>query len=205
MEENSSFRTAFKGFNRDDVVSYIAGLMEKISAGEQETEALLEKVAGLEREAAAFRDQYSALEEERDALAGKCERLEQERDEQEKRCAALERRCVEFDNLSKSNEEKLGAAMLDAKRFAEMLVREATDRAGSVYRNAYESVTASSAEVRALEMQMKDLSDLFEKTMGEVRRNMRDLSGRMTAFREETKDYGAKFELRPDITAVENE
>ena len=205
MAENSSFRSAFKGFNRDDVVSYIAGLMEKISAGEQEAEALLEKVAGLEREAAAFREQYSALEEERDALAGKCERLEQERDEQEKRCAALERRCVEFDNLSKSNEVKLGAAMLEAKRFSEMLVREASDRAGSVYQSARESVSASSAEVREIEKQMKDLSDLFEKTMGEVRRSMRDLSGRMTAFCEETKDYGAKFDSRPSFSAGENE
>ena len=132
MSENSSFRSAFKGFNREDVISYIAELMERISAAEKNAEAMQGRLEGLESESAGLRDQFEEAVRQRDALAGECARLEKERDEQIKRCAVLERKCAEFDSLSKSTEEKLGAAMLDAKRFSEMLVQEANERAGAV-------------------------------------------------------------------------
>lgn len=205
MAENSSFRSAFKGFNRDDVIAYISELMERISAGEQEMKALREHTLTLERDCAGFQERYDALRGERDALKEDCARLERERDAQAGRCAALERKCAEFDHLSKATEVKLGAAMLDAKRFSEMLVQEANDRAGAVYQSASEALSVSSAEVREIEKQMKALSELFEKSMGEARRNMRDLTGRMAAFSQEVKDNGAKFEYRSSFSDGETE
>ena len=205
MAENSSFRSAFMGFNRDDVISYITELMEKISAAEKEADALREKALDLERDSAGFQERIDALQKERDDLAEDCARLERERDEQTKRSTVLERKCAEFDRLSKSTEVKLGAAMLDAKRFSEMLVQEANDRAGAVYQDAFESLSVSSAEVRGIEKQMKEFSELFEKSMGEARRSIQDLNGRMAAFIEAVKDNGAKFDYRSSFADGEKE
>ena len=104
MAENSSFRSAFKGFNRDDVIAYISELMERISAGEQEMKALREHTLTLERDCAGFQERYDALRGERDALKEDCARLERERDAQAGRCAApdVRRNCRSASGLSSS-------------------------------------------------------------------------------------------------------
>ena len=205
MADSSSFRSAFKGFNREDVISYISELMEKISAGEKTAEELRQKLSEAEYEAAELRGQHEEAVKACEKLEEDVARLERERDEQARRCAALERRCADFDSQSRSSEVKLGAAMMDAKRFSEMLVKEANERVGVLYRDAHEIVTASSAEAGGIERQMKDLAELFDRTMAELRRNMRDLTCRMAAFGEEVKDNGAKFDYRSDFADGDKE
>ncbi len=193
MTENVSFRSAFNGFNREDVVGYIAGLMEKIKAGEAETTEL--KKLAEEQKAAS-----EELKRECESLTIKMQQesnlraaLEEQCETQQARIDELERQLGECDRQSRSNEVKLGAAMMDAKRFSEMLVQEANDRAGSVYRAAGESVTRSAARAREIKEQMKALSDEFERTMGFLRKNMNELIDGMADFNEEIKDNGAKF------------
>lgn len=205
MADSSSFRSAFKGFNREDVISYISELMEKISAGEKNAEELRQRLAEAENEADGLRSRYADAVKSAEKLEEDVALLTRERDEQARHCAALERRCAEFDSQSRSSEVKLGAAMMDAKRFSEMLVKEANERVGVLYHDAYEMVTASSAEANEIERQMKDLAELFDRTMAELRRSMRDLTCRMAAFGEEVKDNGAKFDYRSDFADDDSE
>ena len=200
MAENTSFRSAFKGFNREDVVGYIAGLMEKITAAEKDAAALQEQLAEKEAECAALKEERDGLQREKDELTDRCAALEREREEQAQHSEELDRKCREYDKASKDSEVKLGAAMLDAKRFSEMLVQEANDRAGAIYKDALDSVTASSEEAKSVEAQMKALSDLFEKSMGELRRNMRDLIGRMAAFSRSAEENSGKYVYRSEFS-----
>lgn len=200
MTDNVSFRSAFNGFNREDVVGYIAGLMEKIKTYEIQALELKKRADDLEEEAALRQQTCEALEEEKQREADLRAALEEKCASQKERIEALEKQVGESERLSRRNEVRLGAAMLDAKRFSEMLVQEANDRAGNVYRIAGESVTESAARAREIKEQMKALTEEFERTMGSLRKNMNELIDGMDDFNEEIKDNGAKFLYQSDFS-----
>ena len=202
MTENVSFRSAFNGFNREDVVGYIAGLMEKIKAGEAEAQELKNKAGEQEHAVAEWQMKYETLEAEKQRQADLLAALEEKCASQKSRIEALEEQLGESDRRSRNNEVKLGAAMLDAKRFSEMLVQEANDRAGNVYRIAGESVTESTARAKEIKDQMKALSEEFERTMGSLRKNMNELIDGMDDFNEEIKDNGAKFLYQSEFSGT---
>lgn len=236
MKDNFSFRSSFNGFNREDVVSYISGLMERISDGERETEQLAQKAAELEKALEEMQNNSDAWEQERekwhtrcislekdcDTWKERCEALEgqrvgleqersdahsdweQERVEMRARIESLERQLNECDRHTKNNEVKLGAAMLEAKRFSEMLVKEANDRAGAVYQNASICVTDSTSNAEKLRDQMKALSFEFTKTMGSVMSDMNGLIEAMSSFNNDLRDNGAKFLYESEFTGEEN-
>ena len=193
MTDTSSFRSAFNGFNREDVVSYISGILEKLTASDKanaELQAVLEQKTG----------EYDSLYNERNALAQELSVLKAQYASLEQACKTLldkneelNDRCAEYAKTAYANELKLGAAMLDAKRFSEMLVKEANDRAGDVYQNAYDSVSRSTESAREIDEKMQALTVDFEQSMGELRRNMGKLIGSMTSFSDSAKDKGAKF------------
>ncbi|MBQ6066225.1 MAG: hypothetical protein IJK89_05330 [Clostridia bacterium] len=193
MAETTSFRSSINGFNREDVVSYISSVLDKLTSVEKsnaEMQAELEKKSfncdELMQERIVLSQELSEAKERNSAL-------EQTQAELTERCAALEVRCEELEKACKVNESKLGAAMLEAKRFSEMLVKEANDRAGEVYHEAYESVCVSSANAKEIDAKMKELSVEFDQAMGEMRRNMKKLIAGMKAFSENARDNGAKF------------
>ena len=200
MTENVSFRSAFNGFNREDVVGYIASLMKKVKAAEKEAQEAKKQAQERESAMSDLQRQCGVLEEEKQMESDRRAELEKECASQKSRIDALERQLGESDRLSRSNEVKLGAAMLDAKRFSEMLVQEANDRAGNVYRIAGESVTESAARAREIKEQMKALTEEFERTMGSLRKNMNELIDGMDDFNEEIKDNGAKFLYQSDFS-----
>ena len=207
MAENVSFRSSFNGFNREEVVRYIAGLMEKIAAGDQKAAELEQQAAQGAEALDGLQKKCDAWESERNELTERCAALENELAAQTEECAARQARIAELElqldeyaRLSRQNEVKLGEAMLDAKRFSEMLVQEANDRAGEVYRNAYESVSRSADSAREIDARMKELSGAFERTMGELRRDMFQLIDRMAAFTDSAKDNGARFLYRSEFT-----
>lgn len=200
MADTTSFRSSFNGFNREDVVSYISGLMERLRTAEKtnaELQTALEEEAGnrddLMQERIFLTQDIAELKEKNAAL-------EQSEAELTEQCAALERRCEELEKAFKINENKLGAAMLEAKRFSEMLVKEANDRAGEVYHDAYESVCLSTINAKMIEVKMKELSTDFEQTMGDMRNNMKKLIGSMKTFTDNAKDNGAKFLYQSDFS-----
>ena len=215
MAETTSFRSAINGFNREDVVKYISTMLEKLSAAEKENEelqaALEEKTAGYEalmqervdlskelsdlkerHEAVeqSFNERYEALEQ---SYNERYDALEQSFKELQESKETLSVKCAGYEKTLKNNESKIGAAMLEAKRFSEMLVKEANDRAGNVYREAYDSVAVSSATAKEIDAKMKELSVEFDRTMGDLRRNMKKLIGSMRTFSDNAKDNGAKF------------
>ena len=121
--------------------------------------------------------------------------------EEAARIAELERRLSECDRNSKSSEVKLGAAMMEAKRFSEMLVKEANDRAGAVYRSASVCVNGSTDSAEQLREQMKTLANDFNRTMNAVMADMNGLIDAMKTFNGDIRNNGEKFLYRSEFTA----
>lgn len=109
MSDGITFRSSVNGFNRNEVIKYIESLLK-------EKEELSFEIKTLEA-------QKKAAESE---LAKALENLEQEK-----------QKCIRCDVAQKA-EAKLGAAMLDAKRFSETLVRDAEARTSEVFADASE-------------------------------------------------------------------
>ena len=263
MKENVSFRSSFNGFNREDVVTYISGLMDRIAESEQEQAEAEQQAAELEETLNVMRNSSSAWEQERETWQARFDSLEKECELWKSRCAEMERktaeieknrtgmseqdqekwqaccdslkkdcdswkaRCAELeeqnaalekectdsrtlidtlerkiedcDNLSKNNEVKLGAAMMEAKRFSEMLVKEANDRAGAVYSIASSSVKDSAESIGKLKAQMISVTEEFTRSMNCVLTHMDGLINGMNSFREDAKGIGAKFTYRSEF------
>lgn len=145
MSDGITFRSSVNGFNRNEVIKYIESLLK-------EKEELSSEIKTLEA-------QKKAAESE---LATALEILEQEK----QKCS----RC----DVAQKAEAKLGAAMLDAKRFSETLVRDAEARTSEVFSDAAEKAGAAvSSAGRISEM----LSAFLDKCSGEVSAVLETVNG----------------------------
>lgn len=145
MSDGITFRSSVNGFNRNEVIKYIESLLK-------EKEELSSEIKTLEA-------QKKAAESE---LATALEILEQEK----QKCS----RC----DVAQKAEAKLGAAMLDAKRFSETLVRDAEARTSEVFSDASEKAGAAvSSAGRISEM----LSAFLDKCSGEVSAVLETVNG----------------------------
>jgi len=128
MAELQTFRSAFNGFNREDVVRYIEYLNTRHN----------DQVAQLNNELAQAREQLAAAQAAPDRQADLELRLEQAQD----RCTALEAELAETNALLEEALETKQAAQvrteseLEAYRRAERTERLARERAEQLYAQA---------------------------------------------------------------------
>ncbi|MBR3768094.1 MAG: hypothetical protein IKL10_07650 [Clostridia bacterium] len=182
MSENYSFRSAMNGFNRNDVIIYIDGVLAEKARAE-------EKVAALEKELESLRGENEALKKAID-------------EENEKK--SNNEKCSECD-VSKVYEARLGAAMLDAKRFSEILVKEANDKASGIFSNAYASADATSTKAKSISQNISDINNQFNLAFKVLLDNMNSLGKSLDLFKREVQQTGSKFDFLTDFVPVEND
>lgn len=175
MSENITFRTAFVGFNREDVINYIKKLMS-------EKEDEVKRLAELEGKCEADSIRLAELEEKIKNAAD---------------CASCD--------LAKKNEARIGAAMLDARRFSELIVDEANARSAEMYGAA--SVDAYSSSQKAVELadKMKTMAEEYAAAFDELLGKMTGLADTLGSFGNEVSDKKEEFELLFDKREPESE
>ncbi len=160
MASPQNFRSAFNGFNREDVVRYL----EYINARHQsQTNQLSEEVNELrarlaERESTPAEPQlqeaYDALKEQYEALQSRFAALEE-------RCACLNVQ-LEQKNLPSLHQEQ---RELEAYRQAERIQQEAKDRAELVYFQANTVLSEAAARVDGA---CGDITGLTDQVMSQI-------------------------------------
>ena len=172
MPAPKNFRTAFNGFNREDVVCYLEYLKSRhaseVNQLKSEAESLRAKLdafcdrqlekrdcSGLEEENAALRQRIQELEQERDALAAQLAQQQEPAD--------------------------YPAQELEAYRRAERTEREARERADQVYRrtslvlnNAAEKLDCVTSQVSPLADSVLEQIRLLEAGVGATRQSLQD-------------------------------
>ena len=162
MAELQTFRSAFNGFNREDVVRYIEYLNTKHN----------DQVAQLNNELTQVREQLANAQAEPNRQADLELRLEQSQD----RCAALEAELAEATALLEEALETKQAAQvrsadeLEAYRRAERTERLARERAEQLYAQANGALAEATTLVDQAAAQIGTMSN--------------DLAAQMTAFRD---------------------
>ena len=162
MSAPQNFRTAFNGFNREDVVRYLEYINNKHNAQvnqlNQELEELRTQLAA--RPAEDQSTLIASLQEECAALSIRLEQAEAEK-------AALAERCTHLESASaptvmledKPNISTLASEELETYRRAERIEREARERAELVYFQANGVLTEATAKVDGLSIGITDLAD----------------------------------------------
>lgn len=170
MASSQNFRTAFNGFNREDVVHYLEYINTKhtnqLNQLTAENESLRARLEGLP-DADSQRLLVESLEEKcRDLNAqleeatARAEALEQQLAAAQSRCAELERAAVQ---PAKPEPETgltpTASDELEAYRRAERIEREAKERSELVYYQANSVLTQTTAKVDSISADITQMAD----------------------------------------------
>ena len=113
-------------------------------------------------------------------------------------------KCAECD-IAKIYEARLGAAMLDAKRFSEILVKEANDKASDLFADAFSSAHATSVKAGAIAQSITDISNQFNVSFKVLLDNMKALGSTLDSFKNDVKLTGEKFDFTTEFAAFSGE
>lgn len=183
-----NFRSAFNGFNRDDVVHYLEFLNNKHSS----------QIAQLTSDADYLRQQLNAVQkedrsEEIAGLESRCAELGDQLTAAQEATAALEKRCAELEKAleeARNQPPKVIASPapafraeqeLEAYRRAERAERVAKERAELVYRQTNSILSQVTARVDDAAGQ---ISDIVEQIGGQLEQLQSAVNGSKQALRD---------------------
>ena len=208
MNDPKTFRSAFNGFNREDVVHYIDYLNTQHSNQINQLNSQLELLRS-RQEAAASDDADDSLVGQQAArireLFDRCSALEQERDALLK-SASLQANSEEMESLRAENallREKVAAMQqeltpsktedeLQAYRRAERVERIAQERTQQMYRQANAALSDATVRVDAAAEQITALSD-------RVIAQLEDLRNAVCSSKDALRDAAATmYAIRPN-------
>lgn len=171
MQAPQNFRSAFNGFNREDVVHYLEYINTKHQNQVNQLTAELEGLRShMEQPDETLAAQVESLQTECTALTAQLEEAQTAKAELESRCAALEQHGGES-----GNEE------LEAYRRAERIEREAKDRADLVYFQANSVLTEAAAKVDGIAAEITGKAD---HVMGQLTQLQRAVSASKQALQD---------------------
>ena len=166
MAAPQTFRSAFNGFNREDVVHYLEyintkhnNLVNQLTSENQELRSAAQQPA--------VEDQSELVE----SLQAQCEELTAQLEEEKNRCAeltgkleALQLRCQELETQTETvtpaeTISVLASEELEAYRRAERIEREAKERSELVYYQANSVLTEAAAKVDTIASDVTDMAD----------------------------------------------
>lgn len=127
MADSITFRSSFKGFNRQEVLEYISALLK-------EKEDLSAQVNTLTKLGEAKDAEIAELTRQLNVEKSKCDTCD----------------------IAKKAESSLGAAMLDAKRFSDSLVSDAKEHCATVFDVASVKADKASANAQTIVDVVKD-------------------------------------------------
>lgn len=221
MADNYSFRSSMNGFNRNDVMSCIESILNEKNAVEIKVASLEAKIAELEEKCSALEKDKTELIAEKDIKVSTCEK-------QNAQIAVLEKQLSDSDSeienlrfqLSKVNaassekemcaecelarvyEARLGAAMFDAKRFSEILVKEANDKASSLFASAYTSADVTAEKAKEISAEISEINKQFNSAFSKLLENMTNLGHSLDGFKNEVKATGAEYNFSTEFEPV---
>lgn len=193
MAASQNFRSAFNGFNREDVVHYLEYLNTKhsnqVNQLTAENETLRQQVEALP-DAESQRLLVASLEE-------KCAELTRQLEQSQSRCAELEQQleqshCAVPEQVQEPALSPSASEELEAYRRAERIEREAKERAELVYFQANNVLTEASARVDGIS---SDITEMADKVMTQLTQLQVAVSSSKQALQDASSIMGA---IRPN-------
>ena len=168
MAAPQNFRTAFNGFNREDVVHYLEYIntkhknqLDQLTTENQELRNAMPEPDEVQS-SALLQEQCAELTKQLEAEKRRCAELEAQLETEKSRCAELEAQLTAVPEIVSAPSEALSplaSEELEAYRRAERIEREAKERAELVYFQANGVLTEATAKIDDISNDITDMAD----------------------------------------------
>ncbi|MBE6811648.1 MAG: hypothetical protein E7523_02070 [Ruminococcaceae bacterium] len=172
MREDMKFRNAVNGFNKTDVMTCIETLLKENVEQKQKIKELEEQLCDCQASLAQAKEET------------------QNKD-----------MCAECD-AAKVAQAQLGAAMMDAKRFSELILKEANDKSAQVLNNALADVTDATETANGLSESLKAAKENFATILDSLQDELATIILSFMDFRTDLEKKGEKFNYSTDFAAM---
>lgn len=163
MATPQNFRSAFNGFNREDVAHYLEYINSKHQSQVNQLTAEIDELrARLEQKPSEDQSELvCSLQEQCVVLNSQLEEALAAKEKLEARCAALEQQLAESkpEPAAEAAPASSVSEELEAYRRAERIEREARERAELVYFQANSVLTEATAKVDSVSGEITDIAD----------------------------------------------
>lgn len=174
-------KAAFGGFNREDVIAYISTLLAEISAQKTATdnankinEELKEKLHEAEEKLNSLQQEH---EKQTDLLNEshnqEIERIKQEYEDKLQNCILADR----------SAEERVGTAMIDVRRYADLLIHETCEKIEKMSDDADAATAKTLSRVLDISSGIQTFSDKLNGILKDILMENEDLCKELTGFK----------------------
>ncbi len=134
---------------------------------------LMDEKADLENALAALNDENASLKAEVENCKKQLAEIQSER----------------------QNEQLLGRAMYDARRFSDTIVQEANDSANDILNQAVEASQEVAENLDDISGQAAETKDFIAASMAAIEAKLSDLRGQLAAFEEEAANKSREFDV----------
>ena len=167
------FRNAVNGFNKSDVMNCIESLLREIADQKKTIKDLEEQVFVCK----ASLKQAETKEDDKDMCS---------------QCDAV-----------KVAQAQLGAAMLDAKRFSELLLKDANDRSAQIFNHAMNEAETSTKTATQLADAVKQAKSDFTSVLDNLHVQLSDIILSFTDFRSSLETKAASFDFTTEFAETD--
>lgn len=181
MDADVIFKTsAFGGFNKTDVMNYIKTLKEKedllngeIKSLKEQNDALTTKLNYLDMLSADNKKQLDEIEaRHKDELT----RIQNEYEEKFQQ--------LQNDKEAEHHvEQKIGSAMLDVRRYADLLLQETCGKINTMAQNADDAAAKTLSRMLDISSGIQAFSDKVNSILSDIIAENEQLSNELTAFK----------------------
>lgn len=174
-------KAAFGGFNREDVIAYISTLLGEISSYKDTIEnanKLNEELTAKLNDAEA---RYNALQQEYEKqIEILCESHNQETESIKQEYEEKLQNCVLADRTA---EERVGTAMIDVRRYADLLIHETCERIEKMSDDADAATAKTLSRVLDISSGIQAFSDKLNGILKDILMENEDLCKELTGFK----------------------
>lgn len=154
MEENVIFKTSAFGFDKKEVISYLA----EISANNAEKSSMIDK---LRRENDSLSNEIETLKSEKDALQKTVEDLNSTITALNETVEELKKKAEKIDDIEGA-EEKANRLMMDSLRYSESCIQNARKVSASISMSTKTKINKAKDSLDAVSDDFKNLTEQIE-------------------------------------------
>lgn len=175
MEGNVVFKTSTRGFNKKQVMEYIASLCEINASNVSALKRMQSEVQSFKSENEKMCDENLKLADENKALAEKVEESKKIIDELNAKIAELSDKASKVDEIEGA-EEKANKLMMDSLRYSESCIKNARKVTASINLSTKKKISKAKDCLDTVSGDFKSLTDQIELSISEISQRLANLS-----------------------------
>ncbi len=174
-------KAAFGGFNRDDVIAYISKMLAETELYKTAFENAEKTITEMQEQIKSAEERLACVEKEHEAeISTLKESHNAEIDSIRMECEEKLQNAILAD---RSAEEKVGTAMMDVRRYADLLITETCDKIDKMADDADTATAKTLARVLDISSGIQTFSDKLNTILADILAENEEICKELTGFK----------------------